>query len=120
MSMLVRELEQWGVITHARSTQAEAQRYVAETDLMKMLGKVLSEREAGLAGVGQLDLESAEDQARADGADRNVLDRLRRMRTLASLVDRALRLFLTTSRLDLAGARELLPFVRQVRTRSPR
>jgi len=114
VSMLVRELEQWGVVTRARSTSAEAQRFVAETDLMKMLGRVLSAREAGLVASVKQDLEEAESLARSELAlDRAVLDRLRRMRSLATMVDRALRLFLTTARLDLAGARQLLPFVRR-------
>lgn len=112
VSMLLRELEQWGVIVRARSSSsgADVQRYVAETDLMGMLGRVLGARESGLVDSVTSDLEAAERAARSDGAAADTLDRLRRMRALSSLIGKALRLFLTTSRLDMAAARELLPF----------
>ncbi len=113
VSMLLRELEQWGIIVRARSSSSiggDLQRYVAETDLMGMLGRVLGARESGLVDSVTADLEAAERGARADGATSDTLDRLRRMRSLSALIGKALRLFLTTSRLDMAAARELLPF----------
>lgn len=113
VSMLLRELEQWGVVTRARSTAIDVQRYVAETDLMAMLGRVLAEREAGLVTSVRNDLIAAEDQAQGAAVSKDIIDRLRRMRTLATTVDRALRVFLATSRLDLASARNLLPFGRR-------
>ena len=108
VSMLVRELEQHHVLTRTRSSADDAQQYVANSDLLGMIGKVIAARESGLVASVRRDLEAAEAGARTAGAPRDVVDRLRRMRQVSALVDRALRLFLTTARLDLGGARELL------------
>lgn len=108
VSMLVRELEQHHVVTRVRSASDDAQQYVANSDLLDMIGKVIAARESGLVASVRRDLETAESGARDAGAPRDVVERLRRMRQLAAVVDRALRLFLTTARLDLGGARQLL------------
>ena len=108
VSMLVRELEQWNVVRRVRAPRDDVWRYSAETDLMKMVGHVISEREAALVRSVKEDLEHALELARKDGADPQVVARLRRMKTLADLVDKALRAFLTTARFDVVSALDVL------------
>ncbi len=109
VSMLVRELEQWSVLVRVRSPHDDAWRFAAETDLMKMIGRVISERERGLVQSVREDLERAERVARDDDdVPREVLDRLRRMRTLAVFVEKALKVFVDTARFDAMGVLDVL------------
>lgn len=111
VSMLVRELEQWGVILRVRSPASDVWRYAAELDLMKMIGHVIDQREAALVSSVKDDLERAErmlkekDRGEVPAA---VRERVRRMRMLANTIDRALKTFLATARLDVVGALALL------------
>jgi DNA-binding transcriptional regulator GbsR (MarR family) len=105
VSMVTRELEQWGVVRRARTTGDATWRFVAETDLMRMIRRVIEEREAAFVSGVRADLERAEELARDDGdVPHEVLQRVARMRMLASFVDKALRTFLMTAKLDVAGA----------------
>lgn len=108
VSMLVRELEQWDVVRRVRAPRDEVWRYAAETDLMKMIGRVVSEREAGLVRSVRDDLDHALAMARKENVDPVVLTRLRRMKTLADLIDTALTAFLQTARFDVGAARDVL------------
>ncbi len=108
VSMLVRELEQWNVVRRVRAPKDDVWRYAAETELMKMVGHVISEREAALVRSVKEDLEHALDMAKKEGVDPNVMARLRRMKNLADLVDKALRAFLQTARFDVASALDVL------------
>ncbi|OGQ14174.1 MAG: transcriptional regulator [Deltaproteobacteria bacterium RBG_16_71_12] len=109
VSMLVRELEQWSVVVRVRSPHDDAWRFAAETELMKMIGRVISERERGMVASVREDLERAERAARDDGdVPREVLDRLRRMRTLAVFVEKALKVFVDTARFDAIGVLDVL------------
>lgn len=101
VSMLLRDLERWGVISRLRMPGDSAWRYGAETDLVKMVGRVVEEREASFISRIREDLAEAKRLAAADPTtppDR--LARLERMALLADAVERALRLFLKTARLD--------------------
>ena len=84
VSMLVRELEQWGVVRRVRAPRDEVWRYAAETDLMKMIGRVISERENGLVRGVKEDLGHALDMAKKEGVDPLVLARLRRDQGIGS------------------------------------
>lgn len=109
VSMLVRELEQWSVVVRVRAAHDDSWRFAAETDLMKMIGRVITERERGIVQSVREDLERAERMARDDeDVPREVLDRLRRMRTLAVFVEKALRVFVDTARFDVLGALDVL------------
>jgi DNA-binding transcriptional regulator GbsR (MarR family) len=108
VSMLVRELEQWNVVVRVRVPRDDVWRYAAETDLMKMVGHVVSEREHQLVKSVRDDLEAALEDARDAGVEAAVLARLRRMKTLADLVDRALKAFVQTARFDVGNAFEVL------------
>ena len=109
VSMLARELEQWRVVRRVRTPGDDVGRYAAETDLMRMVNRVISEREATLVETVKNDLEEAEHLMKAQGGvPTEVQDRLRRMKTLANIVDRALRAFLSTARLDVFSALSVL------------
>jgi len=106
VSMAVRELEQWGVVRRMRQTGEGVWRYVAETDFLGMIGKVVAEREGALVDSVARDLARAE--ALADGADREAFQRLGRMRALADLVSNALRAFLHTASFNVQPLRNTL------------
>ena len=104
VSMLLRDLERWGVVRRVRSPQDNAWRYAAETDLIRMVSHVVEDREAAFISRIRADLSSARRLALAQPdlpADR--LARLEKMATLAEHVERALRLFIKTARLDVGG-----------------
>jgi HTH-type transcriptional regulator, glycine betaine synthesis regulator len=104
-SMVVRELEVWGVVSRVRVPGAATWRYAAQTDLSKMIRRVLAERELQFVERTKEDLDEAYETARSTrDVNPQVLHRLQRMRTLAGLVDKALRAFLLTARLDVASA----------------
>jgi DNA-binding transcriptional regulator GbsR (MarR family) len=104
VSMLLRDLERWGVIRRVRSPQDSAWRYGAETDLIRMVSHVIEEREAGFIERIRADLAEAHRLAVELGTvPREHLARLEKMTTLAEHVERALRLFIKTARLDVGG-----------------
>jgi hypothetical protein len=104
VSMLLRDLERWGVVRRLRLPQDSAWRYGAETDLIRMVTHVIEEREVGFIGRIRADLAEARRLATlAVGIPPERLVRLEKMATLAEHVERALRLFIKTARLDVAG-----------------
>lgn len=104
VSMLLRDLERWGVVQRVRHPQDSVWRYNAETDLVRMVSRVVEEREAGLVARIRADLSEAQRIAReSGGVAPERLHRLERMATLAEHVEKALRLFIRTSRLDVGG-----------------
>ena len=103
VSMLVRDLERWGVVLRIRQPGTGAWHYRAETDLVRMVSRVIQEREGAFITRIRADLEEARRLAAAGGAGRERLQRIERMATLASGAERALKVFLRTARLDLSS-----------------
>ena len=104
VSMLLRDLERWGVIQRVRLPQDTVWRYGAENDLVRMVTHVIEEREAGFVARIRADLSEARRLAESQAElPRDRLQRLEKMATLAEHVERALRLFIKTSRLDVSG-----------------
>ncbi len=104
VSMLTRDLERWGVVLRVRTPGDSSWRYRAETDLLKMARRVIEEREFSFIARIRADLEEARKLAEADpGTTKAQIQRLRRMETLAEATEKALRLFLKTSRLDVGS-----------------
>lgn len=108
VSMVTRELEGWGVVRRVRPPNSDAWHFEAETDLLKMVGRVISEREARFIERIEHDLEEAERLAARAGVDKAVLLRLSRMRSLAHRARQAVNAFITTARLDFRGVSDLL------------
>ena len=75
---------------------------------MKMISRVISERENGMVKSVRDDLEAALEMAKKDNADVAVIARLRRMKTLADVIDKALGAFLSTARFDVVSAMGVL------------
>lgn len=104
VSMITNELERWGVVRRRREPNKEAWSFEAEQDLMRMLTRVLAEREAELVARVRLDLAEAERLARTDPSTTSAdIERLHRMTLIASLVERSLGLFIKTARLDFTS-----------------
>jgi DNA-binding transcriptional regulator GbsR (MarR family) len=104
VSMLLRDLERWGVVQRVRLPQDTVWRYAAETDLVRMVTHVIEEREAGFVARIRADLSEARRLAQeAGGVDTERLLRLEKMATLADHVEKAIRLFIKTARLDVGG-----------------
>ncbi len=108
VSMLLRDLERWGVALRVRTPGDTSWRYRAETDLLKMARRVIEEREFSFIARIRADLEEARKLAENDATTTKAqVQRLKRMETLAEATEKALRLFLKTSRLDVGGMFEV-------------
>ncbi len=106
VSMILRELESWGVVQRMRRPGSQSWHFVAEVELMKMIGRVFRDREARVVRRVKEDLIEAERIATKKGdVPQAMLDRLTRMRRLAGLIERALDVFLSTAQLDVTDAR---------------
>jgi DNA-binding transcriptional regulator GbsR (MarR family) len=104
VSMLLRDLERWGVVRRVRSPRDSAWGYTAETDLIRMVSHVVEQREASFIERIRADLAEARRLASVQGGvPPQQLERLEKMATLAEHVERALRLFIKTARLDVGG-----------------
>jgi DNA-binding transcriptional regulator GbsR (MarR family) len=115
VSMLSRELEGWGVLRRVRGAGESVWRFEAQTDLMKMIAGVIAQRETALIGRVKADLDEAYRLAKAGHAPAAVRERIERIRTLAGLVDNAVKLFTQTARLDVTKAVSVLADVRRKR-----
>ncbi|HZA50202.1 MAG TPA: MarR family transcriptional regulator [Myxococcaceae bacterium] len=104
VSMLVRDLERWGVVLRVRPPGTGAWKYRAETGLVRMVRRVIEEREGEFLARIRADLGEALRLAQTSGkVSKDKLDRLRKMNQLAEHTERALRAFIKTARLDLGG-----------------
>ncbi len=104
VSMLLRDMERWGVVRRVRQPQDGVWRYAAETDLARLMTRVLEEREASFVTRIRGNLEEARRLAlEGEGVASERLQRLEKMVNLAEHVERALHLFLKTARLDVGG-----------------
>jgi DNA-binding transcriptional regulator GbsR (MarR family) len=103
VSMLLRDLERWGVIVRVREPSSNAWHYQAETDFLRMVRRVIEERESGLVARIRADLVEAKRLAQqSPGISKERLQRLDRMNLLALASERALKLFLRTAQLDVS------------------
>jgi HTH-type transcriptional regulator, glycine betaine synthesis regulator len=108
-SVLVRELENWGVLRRVRRAGDRTWRFEAEQDLMAMLRRVLQAREGALVARVVADLVRAEAMVRRDrAAAPTVRARLGRMLRLARATERALDVFDRTAHFDAVPAVEAL------------
>lgn len=109
VSMISRDLEQWGVTHRKRVQGSNAWHFVAEVDFLKMLRRVLKERELEMVQRVRDDLKDALYFARDDeSVDEETLTRLRAMVRLADMVADAVSFFLKTLHLDFSEADEVL------------
>ncbi|MBN1335948.1 MAG: transcriptional regulator [Deltaproteobacteria bacterium] len=108
-SVLVRELEHWGVLRRVRRGSDRTWRFEAEQDLMAMVRRVLEHREGTLVSRVTADLARAEALVRQDrAATPEVRARVGRMLALARATEHALDVFRRTAHLDAAPVVEAL------------
>ena len=108
VSMLIRDLERWGVVLRVRTPGDSSWRYKAETDLLQMARRVIEEREFSFIARIRADLEEARKLAQANpGTTKAQIARLTKMESLAEATEKALKLFLKTSRLDVGSMFEV-------------
>jgi DNA-binding transcriptional regulator GbsR (MarR family) len=103
VSMLLRDLERWGVVLRVREPGSAAWQFRAETDLFRMVARVIEEREQGFVARVRADLAEARRLAQHARVSGEKLARLDKMNALASASEQAIKLFLKTARLDLGG-----------------
>jgi DNA-binding transcriptional regulator GbsR (MarR family) len=102
VSMLVRDLMAWGIIDRSLDPQSGHRCYSANTDLLKMITSMIQRREAGVIQRAQTALAEAEAEAQASGVvSGEVLERIRRMRQLADVMDHSLATVLRATTLDI-------------------
>jgi len=108
VSMLIRDLERWGVVLRVRVPGDGSWRYKAETDLLQMARRVIQEREFAFITRIRSDLAEARALAEQDPtASKAKIDRIRRMEGVAEATEKALSIFLKTSRFDVGSMFEL-------------
>jgi HTH-type transcriptional regulator, glycine betaine synthesis regulator len=104
VSMLIRDLERWGVVLRVRVPGDASWRYRGETDLLQMARRVIEEREFSFITRIRADLAEARAMAEADpSVEREKVERLRKMESVAEATEKAISVFLKTSRLDVGG-----------------
>ncbi|MBE2248007.1 MAG: MarR family transcriptional regulator [Myxococcus sp.] len=108
VSMLLRDLERWGVVLRVRKQGDASWRYKAETDLLQMARRVIEEREFSFISRIRADLAQARRLAEQDpAASKAKIERIRRMELLAEATEKALTVFLKTSRFDVGAMFDL-------------
>lgn len=104
VSMLIRDLERWGVVLRVRLHGDSSWHYRAETDLMQMARRVIEEREFTFIARIRADLAEARKLAEQDPATpKPKIERIRRMESVAEATETALTIFLKTSRFDVGA-----------------
>ncbi|MBI2379075.1 MAG: MarR family transcriptional regulator [Deltaproteobacteria bacterium] len=114
VSMLLNELMRWGVVIRTRDRARGVLCYGAETNLMRMIGRVLREREVGMLTKVRNSLERSEALARREKADDGVIERIARMRRLSSMFEQSVNLFLETAKIDVGPALTLLDLAKSL------
>ncbi len=108
-SIVTRELERWHIIHRVRLPGERAWYFVADSDFMRMIGRVVTEREFVVIGRVREQLEAALSLAQQEPAlSPQMVERVQRLVRLATLMERAVSAFLQTARLDVRAVAEAL------------
>ena len=108
VSMLIRDQERWRVIRREPALDDPSSRYRAETELIRMVTRVVEQREGELVSRIRNEISEARRLAAESGdVPRHRMARLDKMGLLADHTERALRLFVRTARLDVGGMFEV-------------
>jgi DNA-binding transcriptional regulator GbsR (MarR family) len=108
VSMLLRDLERWRVIRRERSPGDPAWRYRAETELIRLVTRVVEQREGEFITRIRREISEARRlAAEAGNISPEQIARLEKMNSLADHTERALKLFIRTARLDVGGMFEV-------------
>lgn len=115
VSMLTRDLERLEIIERLIDPEHGTRRYVANTELTAMISSMIQRREAGVIRQARTTLREAEEDARESDASPDIVDRIRRMRQLADVMEQALMVFLGTTHLDFRGFLESVRLAMRLR-----
>lgn len=101
-SMTLSELERWGVVRRSRKPGDRREYFEAETDVWKMISRVLRERELSQIERALDTFDRARDQLEAMGGTRmgETADRIEKLAELARLGRGLLQALVTQGRLD--------------------
>ena len=115
VSMLTRDLENLGIVERIIDPGSGTRRYVANTELTSMISSMIQRREAGVIREAGSTLAEAEEEALHSGAPSDVIDRIKRMRQLADVMEQALMVFLGTTHLDFRSFLESIRLAMRLR-----
>lgn len=115
ISMLSRDLENLGIVDRIIDPSSGTRRYAANTELTSMISNMIQRREAGVIRKARTTLAEAEADARSSGAAPDVVERIRRMRQLADVMEQALMVFLGTTHLDFRSFLESIRLAMRLR-----
>lgn len=108
VSMLTRDLEDYGVVERTRVADSRAWHFRAETRFLQMVREVLERREMAMVREVRDSLRHARKLAEEADAPDGALARLERMNQLARTVESALDFFLSSAKMDVTDANEIL------------
>lgn len=104
VSMLLRDLEGWDIIHRTLDPETGNRCYTPNTELIQMLTQMIQRREAGLIQRARQMLQEAEREAiDAGNVSTEIIERIRRLRQLAEIMEQALNTFIKTTRLDFTS-----------------
>ncbi|MFT5683152.1 MAG: DNA-binding transcriptional regulator GbsR (MarR family) [Myxococcota bacterium] len=115
VSMLTRDLENLGIVDRIIDPDSGTRRYAANTELTAMISSMIQRREAGVIRQARTTLAEAEADARSSGAAPDVVERIKRMRQLADVMEQALMVFLGTTQLDFRSFLESIRLAMRLR-----
>lgn len=108
VSMLTRDLEDYGVVSRTRVPESRAWHFEATTDFMEMVRQVIERREMAMVRQVHDALKDARYLADQSDADDAAVTRIERMAQLAKTVENALEFFLENARMDVTDADDIL------------
>lgn len=108
VSMITRDLVDWNIVDTTYESGSQARHFVAGSDFLEMIRRVVRERELRLVREVEEDLEAALEQAKEADASDQTVERIDRMRRLADMVRNGIEVFLSSARIDINDAKNIL------------
>lgn len=118
VSMITRELERWGVIHRVRIETSSSWHFVAEDDLMQMIGRVLKERESDMVARIETDLAKAEEIAKeTPDVPEERIERLHRIHAISQKVGESIGTFIESGKIDLFKVADLMKHIQDFKSK---
>jgi HTH-type transcriptional regulator, glycine betaine synthesis regulator len=115
VSMSLNELQRWGVVRRVWLPGERREFFEAETDLWKMISKVINERERFLASAVKGRLERAAEVLRAapqTAETRARLERVKHLLDMASMAEKVIEMFVRSRKADFSSFGDVLELPR--------
>ncbi|MEL6341737.1 MAG: MarR family transcriptional regulator [Myxococcota bacterium] len=121
VSMLLRDLEGWDIVSRSLDPQTGTRQYVPNVELTQMIIQTIQRREAGLIVRSREMLQAAEREALSSPkASPRIVERIRKLRQLAEVMDQALQTIIKTTTLDVGNFVDVLRAALRRRVRGER